>query len=664
MIGHFPAPLPDELLYSICARFSDRVKYRNKEAVMTELFGRRGGAASIELPSRLSHLAANLPYVGDHCRRQFIERVIEKHTLFPVYRPFLPSTRCFRVKDLMAGSNGSTIYNEAGITPATLNLPDWLRFCPACVENDRHLHGKCYWHRLHQVTGVEVCPIHNLFLTNSSARRRNRENKSLFISAEHAVNECQPRPLSLTNRDHRALVQIARDINWLLNEGALVEAYSSLRDRYQLLLQRHNLLTKDHKVSLRKLVPLIRSKYSKRLLKTLQCNFDETKDYSWPFLLITHLLQKKADPPIRHLLLIQLLGTTTESFFSAPLKPSQPKTIRKPNANPFGRGPWSCLNPVCAEFRKRGIKTCLVLPHHADKLKVTGTFACKCGFTYKKLGPDKFAESSDHFIILRRGKVWESYLRKAWSDSSKSVRAIARSLNVKWDVVKEVAIILDLPFPRKGPTHSVLKVGNGKRRVMLRANTLTFDQIRANHRARFLGARTQHPTALRKQLYLQFVPASYQWLLKYDKQWLVKNSPPAYRRKGSARTVDWQLRDTSLSREIYSTASTLRDTSEVPRRITIQAIARSISLPTSLKKKSLSKLPLTTKALQEVTEGVVDFAVRKIEWAAAELAREPTPIGLYSLRMKATINHELWYVPQIKTAFDKALDFLIDVQSQ
>ena len=56
MIGHFPAPLPDELLYSVCARYSERVKYRNKEAVMAELFGRRGAAASIDLPSHLAFL--------------------------------------------------------------------------------------------------------------------------------------------------------------------------------------------------------------------------------------------------------------------------------------------------------------------------------------------------------------------------------------------------------------------------------------------------------------------------------------------------------------------------------------------------------------------------------------------------------------------------------
>lgn len=179
MIGHFPTAYPDELLYSICSRFGDRVQYPNNEAINTELFGARGGAAIIDLPSHLNYLASNLPHTNEDSCRQFVDKLIDNNTLLPLYRPFLPAERVEQIRVAMGSSSGSTIHNKAGIIQSTINLPDWLRYCPACVEDDRKQFGECYWHRLHQVPGVEVCPLHNVFLENSTVRARNRVNSSV-----------------------------------------------------------------------------------------------------------------------------------------------------------------------------------------------------------------------------------------------------------------------------------------------------------------------------------------------------------------------------------------------------------------------------------------------------------------------------------------------------
>jgi hypothetical protein len=54
MIGCFPDPYPDELLYSVCARFHKRVQYPNKKGTMRELFGDEAAIAVVDLPSNLS----------------------------------------------------------------------------------------------------------------------------------------------------------------------------------------------------------------------------------------------------------------------------------------------------------------------------------------------------------------------------------------------------------------------------------------------------------------------------------------------------------------------------------------------------------------------------------------------------------------------------------
>ncbi|MBN1137926.1 MAG: hypothetical protein JXM73_15155 [Anaerolineae bacterium] len=61
MIGYFPEPYPDELFYSLCARFGARMRYPHKSAVMRELFGTEAAIAVVDLPSRLGFFTEALP---------------------------------------------------------------------------------------------------------------------------------------------------------------------------------------------------------------------------------------------------------------------------------------------------------------------------------------------------------------------------------------------------------------------------------------------------------------------------------------------------------------------------------------------------------------------------------------------------------------------------
>lgn len=89
MISFFPDPYPDELLYSVCARFADRVQYPGESSVVWQLFGTRNGAAVVDLPSRLGHLVATLPPEHNYT----VDQLIDDHTLLPFYSPFCPPSR-------------------------------------------------------------------------------------------------------------------------------------------------------------------------------------------------------------------------------------------------------------------------------------------------------------------------------------------------------------------------------------------------------------------------------------------------------------------------------------------------------------------------------------------------------------------------------------------
>lgn len=44
----------------------------------------------------------------------------------------------------------------------------YLRYCPACANEDRVQYGETYWHREHQIIHLEVCPKHRCFLKKSN----------------------------------------------------------------------------------------------------------------------------------------------------------------------------------------------------------------------------------------------------------------------------------------------------------------------------------------------------------------------------------------------------------------------------------------------------------------------------------------------------------------
>ena len=61
MIGHFPHPHPDELLYSVIARMRERFPGLNYRDLGVDLFASSSATAISDFPHRLSTLVRMLP---------------------------------------------------------------------------------------------------------------------------------------------------------------------------------------------------------------------------------------------------------------------------------------------------------------------------------------------------------------------------------------------------------------------------------------------------------------------------------------------------------------------------------------------------------------------------------------------------------------------------
>jgi len=279
--------------------------------------------------------------------------------------------------------------------------PRHLRLCPVCIQEDKRRFREAYWHRTHQVSGTEVCPTHGVFLEESSVSRWAGRDNLQFITVDEAARASPPRRINSSDRDHQALLQVARDSAWLLEHPISGSALSELHSRYLRMLIACGLATYTGSIHVAALLGEFTRHYSPTLLQLLHCTFtvsDQTKT-NWLLKLVRP--PKHAQHPLYHLLLLQFLGRTVEEFFQM-----------TDTSRPFGEGPWPCLNPAAAHYRQPVILKCRL----GDRLrygKPTGKFSCDCGFAYVRTGPDSAPE--DRFRvgrIISFGQAWEIELKR------------------------------------------------------------------------------------------------------------------------------------------------------------------------------------------------------------------------------------------------------------
>ncbi|HEV2800384.1 MAG TPA: TnsD family transposase [Pyrinomonadaceae bacterium] len=635
--GHFPTPYADELLYSLCARYSTRVSYSSAKSVIQELFGTTSGAATIDLPNNLCHLSAALP-AGSSLTT---ERLINRHTILPFFSPFLPCERVMQLEGDMRSGRGQAGYMRSGIMASRIPTPTHLRFCPVCTQEDEKRIKETYWRRTHQVSGVEVCPAHEVFLEESDISRCASRQNIQFITADDAAQALTLRRLDLSDRAHQVLLQIACDVAWLLKHPILGSDLHALHNRYLKLLINRGFATYTGSIHVNALLDEFTRHYSSGLLKLLHCEFTGSVHTKTNWLLRLARPPKHAQHPLYHLLLMQFLGCTAAEFFSL-----------SSSLSFFGEGPWPCLNPVAEHYRKAVIQKCSLSPRLRDKRPV-GTFSCECGYSYARSGPDSSPE--DGFRVGRMisfGQVWEAKLKGLWKDSSLSLSEVGRRLGVDPLTVRRHAARLRLlssrPYRKSKPLNCAVRL-KGTRVSMEQA-----EKQRAS-RARWLSAMRQSPKITLKALRRKY-PREYAWLHQNDPEWLKKHRPHSGRRARSTSSVDWKKRDAEYAVTVKAAAVRLKNNPDRPVQVTKTAIGRAVGAVTLLRQK-LHKMPLTDQVLAKVVETRVEYAIRRIRWAAECFTRDHIIARPWQLVLRANV-YSLKDLPEVKSAVGAAVTLI------
>ncbi len=115
-----------------------------------------------------------------------MEKLITEHTMFPQYARFIPLKQ--KKKALYCiGDDFCDVHHLFAILPRTEG-DSYLKYCPLCANEDRQKYGEAYWHRIHQIRTINVCPKHNCRLINSTVSAKS-EHDFLFCPAEEYATE-------------------------------------------------------------------------------------------------------------------------------------------------------------------------------------------------------------------------------------------------------------------------------------------------------------------------------------------------------------------------------------------------------------------------------------------------------------------------------------------
>lgn len=660
MIEYFPDPHPDELLYSVWARCSDHVGYSARADIHRELFGKKYINAVVDFPCHLDYFVSNLPrehiYTADY--------FIDYHTLLPLYSPFLPLERVSCIRQQMLKGSAEAIHSRLGIIHCSIPRPQWLRYCPLCVEQDRAAFGECYWHRLHQIPGVDICHLHATYLEFSNVHARRDFTCGEFASAEQIISNTQPRKAG-SLPFYKILAAIATDVLYLLDHPQQPMNLDFFHQQYHALLARQGFLGKNGRIRRADFIHAFMDFYSPALLELLHSELNRCKHIggTWLSRLLRLPSSKGLLHPIQHILTIRFLGSTIESFLNHQIVPPAP----------FGTGPWPCLNPACENYEQNSIIT-YELGTHSTAVRPVGVFACTCGFTYIRSGPDHSPDD-----IFRRDRVasygaaWETRLCELWLDPTKSVASIARHLGVENHTINCRAAKLGLPFPRE--THWT-RAQAGVHRYRRSMEDVPI------YRAQWLSLLNEMPEAGRSTLQKR-LPGVYKWLWTHDREWLRTHLPPKKQPRRYAVTTqlwrssvqqykviqtskerlaangEWK-NDAEVAKTIREVSYRLVATAEPPERVTLHRISREIPLIRQLRHQ-IHKAPLTMQAVKEVTESPEDFTIRLIQWLVRKHQEKTIRLTPGTLRERIRKNFpHTFHLPTVQQSLEEALTRLTE----
>lgn len=603
MLHWFPTPYPDELLYSVLARYHVWSGNTSPKMTTEELFGKRTVRSVWDLPANLNVLLSQMGTYWD------ADQLIYNHTMYPYYAAFLLPKQAKQVKKSMLDNKGSTIHTRVGATASNVKVKTNLWVCSDCFKEDMDTYGETYWRRVHQAPGVFVCLKHETVLeeTNVSVKAQNQHE---FIVATPDVERIEVNLDGLNKDEVQVLIKVAKETESLLNNTHLQKTDNTLREKYLTLLKQKGYASINGFLKRDRLYLSFGATFSDRTLKLLQSQILFVES-NW----LTMIFQKhrKSFHPLRHILVMMFLGTDLNHLFS------------KKEYQPFGKGPWACLNLACSNHHKP-VVTDLRITICYDTRKPVGTFRCDCGFVFSRRGPDQIKDDQYRIGTIKDyGHVWKEKLTQLVNEGN-SLTELAKEMQADRATIKKYAAELELSVPWKLP-----KV----EKKYINEPLEDFESQLNGRKNKWLELQEKNPDKSKTEL-RKITPDVFAFLYRNAPDWLNTNSPVKKRTRTQNQRVDWVKRDEELLKQVKKVVQNWDRDAEKPTKITVTSIGRKINELSLLQKKA-DKLPKSMEYINKVSEDTVAFQKRRVEFTLEKLKKENESILEWKVYKKAAL---------------------------
>jgi hypothetical protein len=587
---YLPRPYPDELLYSVFARFQSHLGMQSPARALSMLFGRRSLAATTDLSGRLGRLTGVL---GEQWQMA-PETVARRFTLLPYYTAFLSRKAADAALAALASDAPSGLHTRLGICASKIKCAPRLRFCGKCFAEDVERYGESYWHRSHQLPGVLVCPEHGEALQFSCASSRPAQSRR-FAAADTA--QCLPHAPAeqFLPQMHERLIEIARRSTRLLETGDPTSGQATAGTWAKRLREigygsRHGDAARleadfvDH--------------FGAALLEQLGCGIDVDSPYNWLRTMRRH--RTRNAHPLRHILLRMFIEARSGAHSPAP----------------FGSGPWPCLNRLASHYGKHVITDVTCFHERGRPASIVGRFSCKCGFVYTRAAGDQ-GDTLTPRRVVRFGPLFEKRAREL-ARAGQSTGAIAAALSIDWKTAAKLATTRD----------------EDRRQPCRDGGASTVD------RQRWMQLLAAQSGVAGARMARNHDPALYARLYRRDRAWLLDANAKSHRQhpRPHAR-VDWLRRDARLAENIALEAQRVQI--ELPRRRITRALLAARLGRSALIEKKLDRLPQVRAALAAHCEAPRTYRVRKLAAARDELGVAGAMLSRSKLLRVAGIRSEL-----------------------